>query len=115
MIKVVGGNVKIVRGDTGVLELTIEDAEHQSYDFSNDTVVLTVKKNAWDKDPVIQKTFDENGKVVFEVEDTKDLAFADFVFDVQLTHTETIDDEDVVTVDTVIPMHKFTVLPEVTW
>lgn len=115
MIEVVGKNVKLVRGDTGVLELAIEDAEHQSYDFSSDTVVLTVKKSAWDKEPVIQKTFDENKRVKFEVEDTKNLPFADYVYDVQLTHTENVGGEDVTTVDTIIPIHKFTISQEVTW
>lgn len=110
-----GGNVKIIRGDTGVLELSIEDAQGQSYDFSGDTVILTVKKSSWDKDAVIQKTFNSDKQVVFEVEDTKNLAFGDYVFDVQLTHTEGEGTEAITTVDTVIPVHKFTVGQEVSW
>lgn len=110
MLKVTNNNILLTRGDSGVFELAIKDADEQAYDFSGDTVIMTVKKACTDKTVVLQKTF-EDGKVTFAPEDTAELQMGDYVYDVQLTHVE--DDETVV--DTVITPHTFTVGAEVSW
>ena len=118
MLKVTNNNIVLTRGDSGVFKLDVQDAEQQEYDFSGDTVVMTVKKSCTDKQHILQKTFDESGQVVFSPEDTQDLPMGDYVYDVQLTHVEEAVDpaeDDVVTVDTIITPHTFTLGAEVTY
>lgn len=118
MLKVTSNNVYLTRGDSAVLALSIEDGSGNTYDFSNDTVKMTVKKSCTDKKAVIEKEADENGQFVFAPEDTADLPMGDYWYDVEVTHVEESDDpevDDVVTVDTVIIPHTFTIGAECTW
>lgn len=111
MFKVSGNKVYLTRGDSAVFELTVKDAEGSTYDFSSDTVVFSMKKNCNDPNVLIQKTFDENGKITFEPEDTNRLPFGSYLYDVQLTHT----DGDVTTIDTIIVPSTFEIGAEVNY
>ena len=107
MFKVDGNNIYLTRGDTAVIELTITDGEGETYDYSNDTVKFAVKRFVTDATPVIEKTF-EDGSITITPEDTKELSFGPYLYDIQLTS------EDGETVATVIIPSTFTVGPEVT-
>lgn len=115
MLKVSGNKIYLTRGDSAVFELNVTDPQGDSYDFSNDEVKFTVKKSCDDAKAVIEKTFDENGQITFTPDDTKDLSFGNYFYDVQLTHTETVDEETVTTVDTIIVPSTFVIGAECTW
>lgn len=103
MLKVdANGNISLNRGDTGEIELTIKDGE-QSYDYSGDTVVFGVKRSAMDKnEPLIEKEFDESGKIYFSVDDTKNMEYGNYIYSIRCTHEETVEEETVVTSQTVL-------------
>ena len=108
MLKVDGNNIFLTRGDSATLELSVTQDE-ETYDFSGDDVVFSVKRFVTDKEAVIKKTF-EDGKISFAPEDTADLPFGTYLYDVQLTHTSGED----VTVCTVIVPTTFIIGAEVT-
>lgn len=75
-------NIKLTRGDSASFDLTVKQGE-QSYDYSNDLVQFTVKRNTITEDVVIQKTF-TSGSISLAPSDTKDLHYGDLVYDVQI-------------------------------
>ena len=97
-------NITLTRGDSATIELSIKD-EGASYDYSNDLVQLTVKRNTVTEEVVFQKTF-STGVIVITPADTAELKYTDLKFDVQL-----INDQG--GVYTVIPPRKFTIAEEV--
>lgn len=112
MLKVESNNkIILTRGDSGTLNLSITEGE-ETYDYSDDTVVFGVKRSVNDKDCVLMKTV-ENGKIVFTPEDTKNMEFGDYLYDVEVRHTDTSGEEPVTSVYTVIAAAKFVVGYEV--
>lgn len=108
MFKIDGTNITITRGDTGIFSLNIKNASGQDYDFSSDTVLLTVKANTYTSDKLIQKTVTYGENITIAPADTEHLNYGEYVYDVQLTTAGGI-------VDTIIQPSKFIVLPEVTF
>ena len=98
-------NITLTRGDSAVLELSIKD-DGMSYDYSDDLVQLTIKRNTVTNEVLIQKTF-TSGVVVIDPSDTKDLRYTDLKYDVQLIKN------DGGGVHTVIPPRLFTIAEEV--
>ena len=105
MFKVSGNKITLTRGDTATLKLNVLDGS-TPYDFSSDTVVFSMKRNLGDLQPVIQKTFDAEGQITFLPADTKELAFGNYVYDIQLT-TQAGE------VDTIVVPSTFVIGPEV--
>ena len=97
-------NIILTRGDSATIELAIKD-DGITYDYSNDLVQLTVKRNTVTEDIIFQKTFGSN-VIIIEPSDTKNLRYTDLVFDVQLINSQG-------GVYTVIPPRKFTIAEEV--
>lgn len=97
-------NITLTRGDSATIELAIKD-DGMTYDYSNDLVQLTVKRNTVTEDIIFQKTFSSN-VIIIEPSDTKGLRYTDLVFDVQLINSQG-------GVYTVIPPRKFTISEEV--
>lgn len=106
MFQITGKTIKIVRGDTGIFTVNIMNG-NTSYNYSNDEVIFTVKKNTVTDEILIQKTVRYGENVVIEPSDTNNLSYGEYIYDVQAT----IDGM----VDTVIMPSKFIVLPEVTF
>lgn len=75
-------NIKLTRGDTATLTLTVSK-DGESYDYSNDLTQFTVKRNTVTADIILQKTF-VGDTIIINPEDTKDLYYVDLVYDVQL-------------------------------
>lgn len=98
-------NIYLSRGNNATIELTVKQGE-ETYDYSDDEVVFAVKKFPSDRETVIEKTFDAEGKVYLVPEDTAELGFGDYKYDVTLKHTE---EDESVSVQTVIIPHTFTV------
>ena len=107
MFSIYRGDISIVRGDSALFELNIVDANKNIYTpKEDDTITLTVKKSTCSKEVLFQKQW-EDGKFVINPEDTKDLRYGTYVYDVQLV-------TDSGWVDTIIPPHSFIVMGEVT-
>lgn len=75
-------NIKLTRGDSASFKLTVKQGT-ETYDFSNDLVQFTVKRNVVTEQIIIQKTFN-NGSIDIEPSDTKDLYYGDLMYDVQI-------------------------------
>lgn len=84
MLTISNQNIFLTRGDTAKIALSITSAGNSAYDSTKDTVVLTVKKSTTDKEKILQKTA-VNGIITLSHDDTKNLDYGDYVYDVQLT------------------------------
>ena len=104
------GTIKLTRGDTARLRVYINnDIDDTEYDIlENDELTFTVKKSVSDKTPYITKTIIGSNLFHIKPEDTSNLQFGNYKYDVQLT-TESGD------VYTVIGPNTFEITKEVTW
>ena len=83
-------NIKMTRGDSAEMTVALTTSGGESYDFSDDTVKFGVKQSAWERDLMLEKTVDSStGKFVIEPEDTANMPFGDYLFDVRVYHTDT--------------------------
>ena len=76
-------NIILTRSDTCVLKLEITDSAGDSYDYSNDTVQFTVKSSTYTNEVIIQKTINGDSFVITP-DDTKDLYYGTYFYDVQI-------------------------------
>lgn len=83
--------IDLTRGDNAELHLTLTSGG-ETYDYSNDTVYFGVKRTAQDNELVLEKEV-EDGAIVLTHDDTKDLAYGDYLYSVRLAHTN--EDEEV--------------------
>ena len=81
MFSIDNKTIKITRGDSGVFTLSVKQGDGD-YDYTNDTVKFTVKKNTNTDEILIQKTVQYNSDVTILPEDTKNLPYGDYVYDV---------------------------------
>lgn len=97
-------NITLTRGDTAVIDLAIT-IDGEAYDYSNDLVQFTVKKDTVTSDKILQKTF--NGtSITIDPADTSGLDYQTLKYDVQII-TQSGD------VFTVIPPRNLTIAEEV--
>lgn len=103
-------SIRLTRGDTAWFSITVHNPIlNEEYEVGeNDTLTLTVKKRATDLEPLVQKTIVYENIFHLEPEDTSDLAFGKYQYDVQIT-TGNGD------VYTIIPPTSFEILKEVTY
>ena len=107
MFRIVNNNISIIRGDSATITLSVTDAEGNPYTIkSTDSITMMVRKTPT-SEAVISKTFTD-ATLSIAPADTSSLPCGNYVYDVQLVH------EDGWT-DTIIPVHQFTILPEVTY
>lgn len=107
MYRVVNNNISIIRGDSATITLSVTDANGDPYVIlPTDTVTMMVRQTPT-SEVVMSKTFTD-ATLSIAPADTSSLACGTYVYDVQLVH------EDGWT-DTIIPVHQFIVLPEVTY
>lgn len=101
--------IKLTRGDTARLTVPIINlANNGEYTMeSGDILYFTVKKTAKDTDFLFQKSVTGSNSIHIKPEDTADLSFGKYKYDVQLT-TATGD------VYTVIEPSTFEVMEEIT-
>lgn len=109
MFEVKGNDLYLTRGDTARLAVNItnvcDDGEY--IPAADDTFRFTCKKNVYTDEMIFQKI--ATGNAVFKIlpSDTKELDFATYVYDIELT---TVDGD----VYTVIPYSMLHILKEVT-
>jgi len=103
------GTIKITRGDTARLTVTVtNDTNGSEYAIEDgDILTMTVKKSVNDEAPSLQKTIQGASTFHIEPKDTAHLPFGKHKYDVQLT-TAGGD------VYTIIPPTTFEILQEVT-
>lgn len=88
MVKVQGTNIYMTRGDTATINLSIKDNRKEEYELvEGDVVVFSVKREIEDKNYVLQKAFIDK-QIVIEHEDTKNLDFGKYVYDIQVTFSD---------------------------
>lgn len=101
-------NIAVVRGDSASFNINLFDANGEAYTLvEGDTLTFTVKKSAFSKAPLIQKNITGNVIDIFP-EDTVNLPYGGYVYDVQLITVEGY-------VDTVVTPRRFRILGEVTF
>lgn len=109
MFEIKGNDMYLTRGDTARFSVNIfnecDDGEYTP--SSDDKFTFTVKKDAYSEEILIQKV--STGNPVFKIlpEDTKNLDFATYVYDIELA-TPSGD------IYTPVPYSNFNVLKEVT-
>jgi len=99
-------SMEIIRGDSGIFTVELTDSEDVPYEVQEgDQIIFTVKENTSSEDPLIQK----RGQVIeIEPEDTQDLEYGKYVYDVQFIYESGF-------TDTIIPPSPFIVDEEVTF
>ena len=98
--------VRMVRGDTGTVELALTDENGNAIEPAAYMAILSLKKNIDDVAYIFQKQF-VNGKVEFTHADTNNLPYGQYVYDVQV---EILQDNSIHT----IGANTFSILPDVT-
>lgn len=107
MYRVVNNNISIIRGDSATITLTVTDANGDPYVIlPTDSVTMMVRQTPT-SGVVMSKTFTD-ATLSIAPSDTSSLPCGNYVYDVQLVHQDGW-------TDTIIPVHQFVVLPEVTY
>lgn len=108
MLKIENNDIYLTRGDTASIEISLVDENGNEYVLDDeDRLVFTLKNSEHHKDELISKMITV-GVLHIEHEDTKDLTFGKYKYDVQLS---TKNGE----VFTVIEPSLFVLLEEVNW
>lgn len=109
-----GNEISMIRGDSETIQVSCRDMNDEKIKFiSGDRVYMTVKESIHTSEKLFQKvieTFTEDGDAIIEInpEDTKNMCFDTYVYDVQFVKADG-------KVTTIIPPNKFTILGEVTY
>jgi len=108
MVSVEGTTIRLTRGDTLKVSVSLKDQSGKAYTpMVGDVIRFAMKKRYDDPEPLIYKVIDnEMLMLVLEPSDTKDLAFGEYVYDMEIT----FDDG---TVDTFINEACFIIAKEV--
>ncbi len=106
MFQIVKNSVKMVRGDTGIVELALTDENGNAIEPAAYTAIFSLKKNIDDVAYIMQKEF-VDGQVAFTHADTNNLPYGQYVYDVQI---EILQDNSIHT----IGANTFSILPDVT-
>lgn len=104
------GQITMIRGDTVEFDIVVQqlDAQGNITEYTleeGDVLTFTVKKNTKTKESLIQK---QGVHITILPEDTQDLDYKTYKYDVQLTMADG-------KVDTIIPPSNFVIKDEVTW
>ena len=103
-----GDNISLTRGDTLILNVVIEKNEEIYTPTSEDTIRFALNTHKRGREePIIYKDIDPNTmKLVIEPEDTKDLEYGVYWYDIEITTGDGY-------VDTFIGPAKFKITEEV--
>ena len=102
-----GTDISLTRGDSLILNFSIKKNEEDYTPVQGDVVRFALKHTIPDDAPLILRTADTtNMTITLNPEDTKDLAFGTYVYDIELT---TVDGY----VDTFIGPSRFKITEEV--
>ena len=79
------GEIKLTRGDTAYLTVSVNIKDGEPYTVKADDVLTMTVKQDYNDEPLIEKKI--TGTTTFHIkpEDTKSLEFGTYVYDVQVT------------------------------
>ena len=108
-----GTNLYVTRGDTGAIRIAVSDAAGESVPLEDgDVIELTVRERLGASEKMLYKKVTEfiDGKALITIqpEDTSNLKFKTYVYDIQLTRANG-------QVKTIVKPSKFVVGSEVTY
>lgn len=106
--RVSGTDIELTRGDTFKRTLVLTDAEGNPFTpAEGDVIRFALKKKVKDETVLINKVIPNDTLVLkLNPEDTKELPFGDYVYDIQITYANG-------EVDTFITVSKFKLTEEV--
>jgi hypothetical protein len=108
MFRIFKNKIFLTRGDSAIFTLSITDNDGNEYTPQDgDEITFTVKANTETRDILIQKDA-SSGKIEIQPEDTENLEYGNYVYDVQLKTADGY-------VDTIITPHEFKLEEEVTF
>lgn len=112
-MKIKGTNISMTRGDSEAIKVTVKDTLGNTIPLvTGDTISFTVREYMMSTTKVIEKIITEfdDGTALINInpQDTNDLRFASYVYDIQLTRGNG-------TVKTIIPPSQFLITGEVTY
>ncbi|HZJ99386.1 MAG TPA: hypothetical protein VFC79_05245 [Tissierellaceae bacterium] len=112
-MEIQGTNISMIRGDTQSIIISVKDKDGNKVPLiTGDMIYLTVKQSINTEKKVLQKvvTQFEDGNAIIEItpDDTKDIPFRTYVYDIQLNRVDG-------TVSTIIPPSNFIIGGEVTY
>ena len=112
-MKIQGTNISMTRGDSEAIKVTVKDTLGNIIPLiTGDTIYFTVRENILSTTKIIEKiiTDFDDGKALINInpQDTNDLRFASYVYDIQLTKENG-------TVKTIIPPSQLRITGEVTY
>lgn len=104
------GSIEMIRGDSAEFDIQVmtEDIDGEPVEYvlqEGDILTFTVKKSTKSEETLIQKT---GPHILILPEDTQELSYKTYKYDVQLTMADGF-------VDTIIPPTDFIIKEEVTW
>lgn len=103
-----GNTIHLTRGDSAVLLLKIRKDDDTEYELqAGDSVLFTVKNSVYDTAVIMQKKL-TGGAIKLTPDDTKNLQYGTYYYDVELTQSDGF-------VATVIGPQKLIIEPEVTY
>lgn len=109
MLVITDNEVRLTRGDNADIIVQIKDLNGDTYELQEgDKLLFTMKRNCKTDIIVIQKDITSNQIISIEHNDTKDLDYGTYYFDVQCTLADG-------NVYTVIEPHPFIIEKEVTF
>ena len=84
MLEITNGNIKLTRGDTAYLTVSVNIGDEPYTVKTDDVLTMTVKAD-YNDEPLIEKKL--RGTTTFHIEpkDTKGLEFGTYVYDVEIT------------------------------
>ncbi len=82
-----GTTITLTRGDTFMAQISITDSKGEPYvPVEGDSVRFAMKSTYADKEPLLVKDIPiDTLKLILNPEDTKELSFGTYVYDIQLT------------------------------
>lgn len=108
MFRIFKNKIFLTRGDSAIFTLSITENDGNEYTPQDgDEITFTVKANTETRDILIQKDA-SSGKIEIQPEDTENLEYGSYVYDVQLKKADGY-------VDTIITPHEFKLEEEVTF
>lgn len=108
-----GTNISMTRGDSETIKVTVKDTLGNVVPLvTGDTIYFTVREYIQSTTKIIEKIITEfdDGKALINInpEDTNDLSYISYVYDIQLTKENG-------TVKTIVTPSKLTITGEVTY
>ena len=112
-MKIQGTNISMTRGDSEAIKVTVKDTLGNIVPLvTGDTIYFTVRDHMMSTTKIIEKIITEfddgQALITIDPQDTNDLRFASYVYDIQLTKENG-------NVKTIITPSNFTITGEVTY